>query len=118
MMNKKHHKARVYEGKIFTMPSMAIPDQTMSMRTIMNRYAQGLPVMATQNPIYDTDGTSEGVNMKTLDLVDLQELGKKNKELLNNFKKGQEIRRKSEEKQKQEEEIARRVKEAIASSQQ
>ena len=72
---------QVPEGKIFTQPSMTVPDQTMSLRTIMDRYASGMPIGGIKEAIWDDDVENTlGINPKTLDLVDLQELKEINKE--------------------------------------
>lgn len=59
--------------KYFTQPSQTVPDQTMSIKTILERYAQGLPIDAEKNPIYEDEETN-GINPRTLDLVDIQEM--------------------------------------------
>ena len=61
-----------YQGKTFTQPSKTVPDQTMSIREIFQRYAAGLPIGGNINPIYNEDAM--GINPKTLDLVDVQQL--------------------------------------------
>ena len=74
------------EGQKFTMPSQTVPDQTMSMKTILERYAKGLPVADGKEPIWDEDPeNSAGINPRTLDLVDLQEMGLKNAERIKNL---------------------------------
>ena len=40
-------------GKVFTEPSQTVPDQTMSIRTILDRYAKGLPTTGMKIPIYE-----------------------------------------------------------------
>lgn len=61
------------EGKKFTQPSQTVPDQTMSLRTIMQRYASGLPIGGIKEALWDDDVENTiGINPKTLDLVDLQ----------------------------------------------
>lgn len=77
-----------YEGQKFTQPSMTVPDQTMSMRTIMDKYARGLDVGGVKECLWDEDGLSNGINAKTLDLVDLQEMGIENKKILDENEKG------------------------------
>lgn len=54
-------------------PSQTIPDQTMSIRQIMQRYASGQPldVYNQGEAIWDEEG--EGINPKTLDLSELHE---------------------------------------------
>lgn len=75
------------EGKSFDMPSMTVPDQTMSMRTILERYAKGLPVTDGKEPIFDENPElSLGINPRTLDLVDLQVMEMENKESIKNLK--------------------------------
>jgi hypothetical protein len=65
----------VPRGKTFTQPSMTVPDQTMSLRTIMERYATGMPIGGIKEAIWDEDPENTmGINPKTLDLVDIQEL--------------------------------------------
>lgn len=63
-----------YQGKKISSVSETLPDQTMSIREILERHAKGLPIADSKTPIYDEDETSRGINPKTLDLVDLQEL--------------------------------------------
>ena len=47
----------------------------MSMRELLNRYAKGMPLEGEQKtPLYDEDGTSQGIDVRRLDLVDLQEM--------------------------------------------
>lgn len=59
-------------GEVNNKPSMTIPDQTMSIREILSRYAQGLPV-GVKTPIYDGE-ENDLPDPMTLDLVDRAEL--------------------------------------------
>jgi DNA-binding transcriptional MerR regulator len=60
---------------------MTVPDQTMTLRQIMDRYASGLPVGGIKEALWDEDPeNSLGINPRVLDLVDLQELKEMNKE--------------------------------------
>lgn len=64
---------RPQKVKMFTQPSLTVPNQTLSLRDLLSRHAMGLEVQ--QNvPIYDEDGDSTGINPKTLDLVDIQDI--------------------------------------------
>lgn len=73
-------------GKKFTQPSQTIPDQTMSVKTILERYASGLPLQGLKEPIFEQEDTpSSGINPKTLDLVDWQRLQIENKEQIENL---------------------------------
>jgi hypothetical protein len=58
--------------QVFTQPSQTIPDQTMSMRTILERYARGLPVGGNDDIYYDEEDTMP--DYRTLDLTEIQEL--------------------------------------------
>lgn len=54
-------------AKKFTQPSQTVPDQTMSLKELLNRYAKGQPFENTKEPLfYGDDG--EGINPATLDL--------------------------------------------------
>lgn len=66
------------EYEIFTDVSQTVPDQSMSMRDLLHRYAQGLPMGGSRQPFYDEENMFNGVNPKTLDLVDIQEMKMKN----------------------------------------
>lgn len=70
----------------------------MSMRELLNRYAKGLPLEGEQKtPIYDEEGTSRGIDVRKLDLVDLQAMNLYNKEYIdetqNSIKERQQQKR-------------------------
>lgn len=59
----------------FTMPSKTVPDQTMSINEILQRYARGLPIEGAKVPMYDeSDDPVYLPDPRTLDLTELQEL--------------------------------------------
>lgn len=60
-------------GEVNLQPSMTVPDQTMSLREILDRFARGLPVGGHKVPLYD-DGENDLPNFQTLDLAERQEL--------------------------------------------
>lgn len=74
--------------KVFTMPSETVPDQTMSMRTILERYARGLPIDGSiKTPIWDEhpeDGAMP--DPRTLDLAERQEMAENAKAELEELK--------------------------------
>lgn len=58
----------------------------MSLRTIIERYAKGLPAMGNvSEPLYDEDDNQLGINIKALDLVDLQELKADQEHFITNY---------------------------------
>jgi len=70
--NSLNYEYQDQKGEVNTLPSMTIPDQTMSIRTIVDRYAKGLPISAF-TPIYEGEDFYMP-DPKTLDLVDRAEL--------------------------------------------
>lgn len=60
------------DDEVNNLPSLTIPDQAMSVRTILDRYSRGLPVTGF-NPVYE--GEDEYFpDLKTLDLSERQDL--------------------------------------------
>lgn len=55
------------------MPSLTIPDQTMSMRTILERHSRGLPIDGVKVPIWEGED-NDLPDWNRLDLVERQEL--------------------------------------------
>lgn len=75
-MNYKEEKA-----KVFTQPSQTIPDQTMSLQTILERYAKGLPVGGMKNPIFEDSDIDDYIpDPKTMDLAERQQFAKNAKQ--------------------------------------
>jgi hypothetical protein len=54
-------------------PSQTIPDQTMSIRELVRRYASGLPLGGSKEPIYEGED-GDGIDPRRLDLAERQEL--------------------------------------------
>lgn len=77
-------KAIVNKGKIFTQESKTVPDQTMSIRQIMQRHVRGIETPVAKVPIYTE---SDGINAKNLDLVDIQEIKMEMQERIDNVEK-------------------------------
>lgn len=68
---------RKQKGKKFPLPSLAVPDQTLTIHEMIRRHTKGqiLPNIA-KTPLFTEDSPQEqtGVNVQTLDLVDIQTL--------------------------------------------
>lgn len=74
----------------------------MSMRELLNRYAKGLPLEGEQKtPIYDEEGTSRGIDIRTLDLVDLQEMRLNNKQDIDDIQNQIQTQKATKKKSKQ-----------------
>jgi hypothetical protein len=61
------------DNEVITEPSQTIPDQTMSIRELVKRYASGLPLGGANNPIYEGED-GDGIDPRRLDLAERQEL--------------------------------------------
>jgi len=74
MKVKNSLNANEFEKKyrVFTQPSMTVPDQTMSIRTILDRYSRGLPVGGRLDEYYDEEDTMP--DYRTLDLTEIADL--------------------------------------------
>jgi len=84
--NSLNYDYKEQKGEVNTLPSMTIPDQTMSIRTIVDRYAKGLPVTSF-TPIYE--GEDYIPDPKTLDLVERQELAEQIRQEVESIKSRQ-----------------------------
>lgn len=64
-----------YKGEVNTQKSLTIPDQSLSVKEILNRYARGIMPNGF-NPIYDDVETTDDFlpDPRTLDLAERQEL--------------------------------------------
>lgn len=102
-LNYDHTKIR---GEVNTKPSLTVPDQTMSIKEILERFARGLPFQAGKVPIYE--GEEEIPDLRTMDLADIQELTESAKENLENQKEkyAKLQKAKAAKKQKEQEEYA------------
>jgi len=92
-MNKKIRNpftGSPYEGKKFVKPSETVPDQTMDVRTILKRYARGLPITgnAKAPEYHGIDG--DGIDLRKLDLVERQQLADRAKQSIEDQYKGRE----------------------------
>lgn len=80
-----------YNGKTFPSdgeknfgPSQTVPDQTMSIKEILERYARGLP-MDGKVPIYEGED-GDGIDPRRLDLSERQEIARLYTDELNEIK--------------------------------
>lgn len=62
-----------YDGKVFTMPSETIPDQTMSIREILEKHSRGIPYDAKTSIWHDEDEDNFMPDIRTLDLSERQD---------------------------------------------
>jgi hypothetical protein len=77
-----------------TMPSMTVPDQTMSIKEIFRRFAQGLPIEGQKVPVYDDEYIPDVTKM---DLADVQRLREENADYIKSMQERlQKPKRKTE----------------------
>jgi len=69
--NRKEHP---FTGEVNNEPSETIPDQSMSIRTILDRYSRGLPISGERTPVWQQgDDYNDMPDPRTLDLAERQE---------------------------------------------
>lgn len=80
VLNPLNYDPSLFPGEINTQPSLTIPDQTLSLREILDRYASGRPVegRASYSDFYDEDNFHP--DPRTLDLEELYQLAQKSQE--------------------------------------
>lgn len=59
-------------GEFNRLPSMTVPDQTMSIPDILDRYTRGLPIGGAKVPIFDEE--DDLPDIRTLDLAEREEM--------------------------------------------
>jgi hypothetical protein len=67
--NAKEYK----DNEVFTEPSQTVPDQALTIREILKRYASGQPLGGGKEPLYEGED-GDGIDPRTLDLAERQEL--------------------------------------------
>lgn len=92
------------KGKKFTQLSKTIPDQSLPLIVILERHTRGLPLDASMRiPLYEGENeTQEGIDIKNLDLVDIEQMATENNAtILENknkleYEKSEKLRKKYE----------------------
>jgi hypothetical protein len=86
-----------YAGEVNNKPSMTIPDQTMSIREIMNRYARGLPIAGEKFPLYEGDDDENLPDLSRMDKIEKIEATRRiQDEVLDIQKKYEDDKKKSD----------------------
>lgn len=64
-----------YLGRVITQPSMTVPDQSLTIREIMDRYARGLP-LDIKTPQWDENADLDDIlpDPRTMDISERAEL--------------------------------------------
>lgn len=69
------------KGQVNNQPSLTIPDQSMTLRELLVRYAKGLPLADAKTPIWEGEEGFD-INPERLDLAEIEELAEKAREEL------------------------------------
>lgn len=77
-------------------PSLTVPDQTYTMRQILDRSRRGLPVSGGRVPLYDED--DDLPDIRTMDLCDIQEYKDKLEDIRRREREWQDKSNKKKEK--------------------
>lgn len=72
VINSLNYDYTLNPGEVNTLPSQTIPDQSMSLRELLDRHARGLPLLGRE-PIYHGEDM-EMPNLATLDLAEQQQM--------------------------------------------
>jgi hypothetical protein len=70
--NYLNRKEFDHKGQTFTQPSQTVPDHAMTPRQLLERYAKGMPLGGHDINAAIWDEENNGVDLRKLDLVDLQ----------------------------------------------
>lgn len=70
-------------GETNTKPSLTVPDATMSLRELLDRYGRGLPVNGSE-PVYHGEEV-ELPNLRAMDLTEIQALREASAEQVKNL---------------------------------
>jgi len=73
MKIKNQFNAVPDEGQVNNEPSKTVPDQSMTLRELLVRYAKGLPLEGAKTPIFEGPDGSE-IDVEKLDLAEREEL--------------------------------------------
>lgn len=85
MKFKTQYNATPDKGEKNTLPSETVPDQSMTVREIMERYARGLPLGGEKFPVYHGENTPP--DLKRMDLTDIEEMTRKNAQFIADARK-------------------------------
>ena len=67
----------ISQGRTYKKPSKTLPNDGLSLRTILTNHSQGLSSAIQKNPEFNPeDSPFAGLDVKKMDLIDLQNLSK------------------------------------------
>lgn len=86
-----HPNSKPYSGQVFNLPSKTTPDQSLTVKEMIYRYANGMPLDIAQrvglfDDLDDDDFTVHPANMQNLDLSDVIEMHRDASERINQLR--------------------------------
>lgn len=88
--HQHNYVAKEARREINTKPGLTVPDQTMSIKEIMERFARGIPMdNVAKIPIYDGE-ENQLPDIRTLDLSEVQQLTEEARALGTKFRERRE----------------------------
>lgn len=101
---KTPYNSKLFPGddEVNPLPSLTLPDQSMSVREIMIRHANGIPFQAGKVPVYDgaEDFNDFLPNLATLDISERQELYERSQKYLAEYRESEARKKKQEDEKK------------------
>lgn len=79
--------ARPKNYKKNTKPSQTVPDQSLTIKELIDKHSRGINLGAQLTPMYQDDYPSQGLDIRKLDLVEVQELKLKVKQDIEDLQK-------------------------------
>ena len=99
------------DHEVNPLPSLTVPDQSMTVREILIRHSNGIPFQAGRVPIYDgaEDFNDFLPNLASLDISERQDLYERSQRYLENYRNSEAKNRKDEERERFEREVEKRM---------
>lgn len=82
---RNHYNTKPDAGEVNELPGKTIPEQSMSLREILKRYASGLPVTGQKVPVYEGEDL-DAPDISRLDKIDREQLKNELREELSYLK--------------------------------
>jgi hypothetical protein len=79
-------KMKPYAGQVNNQESKTVPDQSMTLRELLVRYAKGLPLEGQKTPIWEGEEGFD-IDPQKLDLAEIEELREKAEQELKDINK-------------------------------
>lgn len=114
----RFHNSNNQKGQKFTQKGQTQPNRSMSVREILEKHVQGVPLQSGLTEHFDEQPENQlGIDPRKLDLVDIHELAKQNFERMQTMareEKDSQTKRKQEKEAKELERITKTAEQLLA----